>query len=210
MPSRNAIPLWLKIAYTLWLVVWVVAYWDHYGPQNFLWICDLANLILGVAIWIESPLLFSSQAVSVLVIQALWLVDVCGRLLLGMHLVGGTEYMFDPEKSVGIRALSLFHVFVPILLLWAVRRLGYDRRGWKLQTAILWLLLPVTYLVTDPELNINWLWKPFGMPQTVLPELGYVVFEMIAVPLVLYLPTHAALVLWTRGGKAAARARART
>lgn len=198
MTRRNAIPLWLKIAYTVWLAVWVVAYWQSYGPQNFLWICDLANLILGVAIWLESPLLFSSQAVAVLIIQSVWIVDVCSRLFFGMHLIGGTEYMFDPGKSIGIRALSLFHVFVPILVLWAIWRLGYDRRGWKLQTVILWLLLPLTYLVTEPELNINWLWKPFGVTQTVLPELGYAALEMIAVPLVLYLPTHAALVWWTR------------
>ncbi len=198
LPSRSAIPLWLKIAYSVWLAVWVVVYWQSYGPQNFLWICDLANLILGVAIWIESPLLFSSQAVAVLIIQALWIVDVCGRLLLGVHLIGGTQYMFDPEKALGLRALSLFHVFVPILVLWAIRRLGYDQRGWKLQTLIVWLLLPLTYLVTDPELNINWLWKPFGIPQTVLPELGYVALEMLVVPLILYLPTHAVLAWWTR------------
>jgi len=196
--SRSAIPLWLKITYTVWLAIWVTVYWQSYGPQNFLWMCDLANLIVGVAIWIESPLLFSSQAVAVLIIQALWIVDVCGRLLLGLHVIGGTEYMFDPERSIGLRALSLFHVFVPILVLWAIRRLGYDPRGWKLQTLIVWLLLPLTYLVTDPERNINWLWKPFGLAQTVLPELGYLALAMLAVPLVLYLPTHAVLARWTR------------
>lgn len=202
MPRRSAIPLGLKIAYTAWLAVWVAVYWDAYGPQNFLWICDVANFVLAIALWTESRLLFSSQAVAVLIIQALWVVDVCGRLMLGLHLVGGTEYMFDPDKSVGLRALSLFHVFVPILLLWAVWRLGYDRRGWKLQTLVLWVLLPTTYLVTDPELNINWLWKPFGATQTLVPELVYVAFEMVAVPLLLYLPTHAALSWWTKGRSA--------
>ena len=197
--SRRAIPLWLKIAYTAWLAVWVTVYWRSYGPQNFLWLCDLANFILLIAIWTESRLLFSSQAVGVLVIQAVWIVDVCSRLLAGSHLIGGTEYMFDPQKSITLRSLSLFHVVVPILLLWAIRRLGYDHRGWKLQTVILWVLLPITYLVTDPELNINWLWKPFGIPQTAMPELVYLVVEMLAVPLILYLPTHAALARWTRG-----------
>ena len=198
MLTRSAIPLWLKIVYTVWLAVWVPVYWQSYGPENFLWLCDAANLILGFAIWLESPLLFSSQAVGVLIIQALWIVDVCGRLVFGTHLVGGTEYMFDPEKSIGLRSLSFFHVFVPILLLWAIWRLGYDRRGWKLQMVLLWLLLPLTYLVTDPELNINWLWKPFGIPQTVMPEFVFLGVEMLAVPLILYLPTHAALAWWTR------------
>lgn len=191
----------MKIAYTLWLAVWIAVYWQSYGPQNFLWLCDVANLVLGLAIWLESPLLFSSQAVGVLIIQALWIVDVCARLVTGAHLIGGTEYMFDPEKSIGLRSLSLFHIFVPVLLLWAIRRLGYDRRGWKLQTLMLWLLLPFTYLVTDPELNINWLWKPFGISQSAMPELAYLGFAMLAVPLVLYLPTHAALVAWM-GGRA--------
>ncbi len=197
MKSRS-VPLWLKISYTLWLAVWVAVYWSAYGPENFLWLCDVANVVVGLAIWLESPLLFSSQAVGVLVIQAIWIIDVCSRLVIGSHLIGGTEYMFDPEKSLTLRGLSLFHVFVPILLLWAIRRLGYDRRGWRLQTALLWILLPVTYLVTDPDLNINWLWRPFGIPQTVMPELVYLGVEMLAVPLVLFLPTHAALAWWTR------------
>lgn len=202
--SSRSVPLWLKVAYTAWLVVWVAVYWRSYGPQNFLWLCDIANFVIGIAIWRNSSLLFSSQAVGVLLIQALWIVDVASRLLFGAHPIGGTEYMFDPEKSIALRSLSLFHVFVPILLIWAILRLGYDKRGWKLQTAILWVLLPVTYLVTDPERNINWLWEPFGIPQTAMPELLYLAVEMVAVPLVLYLPTHAALSRWTRNRPAPA------
>ena len=200
--TGRSIPLWLKIAYTAWLVVWIAVYWESYGPQNFLWLCDVANIVIAVAIWRESPLLFSSQAVGVLVIQALWLIDVCSRLIAGIHVIGGTEYMFDPEKAILLRSLSLFHVFVPILLIWAIRRLGYDGRGWQLQTALLWVLLPLTFLLTDPALNINWLWKPFGIPQTAMPDFVYLGVEMLAVPLVVYLPTHAALAWWTRTQRA--------
>ena len=58
--------------------------------------------------------------------------------------------MFDAAEPLWLRLLSLFHVVVPVLLPWAIRRLGYDPRGWKLQTAIAWVVLPVTYLSTDP------------------------------------------------------------
>ena len=196
--ARNSIPFWLKVAYTVWLVVWVTIYWKSYGPQNFLWLCDLANLVIGIAIWRESPLLFSSQAVSVLIIQAAWIVDVSTRLVLGFHPIGGTEYMFEPATPLALRSLSLFHIFVPVLLLWAINRLGYDRRGWKLQTAILWLVLPVTYWLAEPATNINWLWKPFGVDQTLLPQGIYVLALMAAGPLLFYLPTHAALSRWAR------------
>jgi hypothetical protein len=196
--TRDRLPLWLKIAYTLFLVVWVPAYWHTYGWQNFLWICDLANFVVAAALWLESPLLVASQAVSVLVIQTLWMIDVLTRLVVGFHPIGGTEYMFDQAKPLEIRLLSLFHAFMPVLLLWLIWRLGYDRRGWRLQSTIAWLLLPVTYLVTDPAKNINWIWEPFGIEQSLIPPSTFLLVEMIALPLLLYLPTHSALLAWIR------------
>jgi hypothetical protein len=35
---RMVIPLWLKIAYTLFVCVIVPVYWRHYGAANFLWL----------------------------------------------------------------------------------------------------------------------------------------------------------------------------
>ena len=67
--SSNRVPLWLKLAWTAWMVVWVPVYWWQHGPANFLWLCDVANFAITAALWLESPLLFSSQAVGVLVIQ---------------------------------------------------------------------------------------------------------------------------------------------
>ena len=189
----RGIPLWLKWAYTAWMLVWVPAYWVQYGPVNFLWLCDAANLIIALGLWLESPLLLSAQAVSVLLIQLVWMIDFFGRLLAGVHLIGGTEYMFDPAKPLPVRLLSLFHVFVPVLLVWALWRLGYERRGWRLQTLIAWILLPVTFLVADPELNVNWLWKPFNVEQTLMPPVVYLLVCLVAYPLLIYLPTHLVL-----------------
>ncbi|HEY6764413.1 MAG TPA: hypothetical protein VI386_06550, partial [Candidatus Sulfotelmatobacter sp.] len=85
------IPVWLKIAWTLWLIAWFPLYWKQYGPQNFLFFCDLGNLLIGIALWLESPLIFSSQACGLLLFQALYAVDLAGALLTGRHLIGGTE-----------------------------------------------------------------------------------------------------------------------
>jgi hypothetical protein len=192
----HRIPLWVKLAYTAWTAVWAAVYWSQNGWDNFLWLCDVANFLLLVAIWRESALLASAQAAGVLLVQIVWAVDFFGGLLFGVHPVGGTEYMFDPAKPLWLRLFSLFHLFVPPLLLWLVWRLGYDRRGWLLQTAITCLLLPATYLLVAPETNINWVWKPFGREQTLLPEWGYLAALMLLYPLVLYLPTHLVLRQW--------------
>ncbi len=194
-PGR--IPLWLKIAYTTWFCVWVPVYAANAGPANFLWLCDVANFAILVALWAESRVLFSAQAVGVVFIQCLWIVDVAARLALGFHPIGGTEYMFDPTEPVAVRALSLFHLWVPILLLWAVRRLGFDPRAWKLQSLICAMILPLSFLA-DPELNLNWLWKPFGVEQTLLPPWAYLVACLALYPLVVFIPSQLLIGAWAR------------
>lgn len=196
---RRRIPLTVKIGYTAWLAVWASVYWTEAGPQNYLWLCDTANFLVGLALWLESPLLMSSQAVGVLLVQILWCGDYFGRLILGFHPLGGTEYMFDTAKPLYIRMFSLFHVAMPPLLLWGVRRLGYDRRGWRLQTAFTVPLLAATWLLVGPEKNINWVWKPFGKPQELLSPEAYLLVLMALYPLLLYIPTHLILSRWWKG-----------
>ena len=198
LTARRALPPWLKLGYTLWFLVWVPVYWVENGPANFLWLCDVANLVLLAALWLESSLLFSSQAVSVLLIQCVWMIDAGTRLLAGFHPIGGTEYMFEAARPLGGRLLSLFHVFVPILLLYALWRLGHDRRGWRLQALICWLVLPASFLAGQPEENLNWLWAPFGVEQTWMPPLAFLGVCMILYPLLLYLPTDLLLTAWLR------------
>jgi hypothetical protein len=85
-----------------------------------------------------------------------WNVDFFGRVLGGRHVLALSEYMFDPRKPLYLGALSLFHVAVPVLLLWMVQRLGYDPRAWAFQTAVALVVLAVSYALTDPADNVNW------------------------------------------------------
>lgn len=155
MDRYRAIPLWLKIAYTAWMAIWVPAYAGHYGPQNFLWLCDLANFIILIALWTESRLLFSSQLVAVLLVDLFWILDLLVALIAGVHPIGGTEYMLDVTSPLFIRLLSLFHVFVPLVLIYVISRTGFHRKGLLFQAALTAVVLPLTYLLTDPEKNIN-------------------------------------------------------
>ncbi len=196
--QARRIPLAVKLGYLLWMAIWVPVYWVFNGPENFLWLCDLANIILLFALCLESPLLMSSQAAGVLLIQFVWVVDFLSAWLLGSHLTGGTEYMFDSGQPRWLRAMSLFHIVIPPLLLWGVYRLGYDHRGWKLQTMIAWLLLPASYLLTGPALNINWVWQPFGLTQSLMPPRTFVLFMMLAYPVIVVFPTHLLLSHWFR------------
>src|SRR5205823_1773619 len=63
--SSQAIPLWFKLLYSAYVAILIPAYWRYYGLGNFLWFSDLALFITLAAVWLESPLLASMQAVSV-------------------------------------------------------------------------------------------------------------------------------------------------
>src|SRR6202050_5459511 len=139
------IPAWLKILWTLWLIAWAPLYWKQYGVQNFLFFCDLGNIFIGIALWWESSLLFSWEPGGLLLFQSNSIIDRGGAVIPGLHLIGGTECMFDPGVPLAVRLLSLFHVVTPPLLLWALRRLGYDRRGWKCQMLTAWIIVPINY-----------------------------------------------------------------
>lgn len=183
------LPLWLKIAWTAWLLIWAPLYWKQYGLQNFLFYCDIGNVLIGVALWMESPLIFSWQACGLLLFQTLYTVDLAVALLSGRHIIGGTEYMFDPGIPLPVRLVSLFHVVTPFLLLWAIRRLGYDARGWKLQTLTTWIVIPANYF-WRPGYDVNWARGPFFREQHLVPGAVYLLGYLVLVPLLIYFPTH--------------------
>lgn len=191
--AGREIPLPVKVLYTLFVCVLVPVYWRHYGPANFLWFSDLALLLTVPALWLESRLLAGTQAVSVVLLELMWIADFLARLTTGVRLVGIAGYMFEADKPLYLRALSLFHLVLPFLLLWMVYRLGYDGRAWVVQTIFAWAVLLVCYFFTDPSENINWTFGPGKHPQNRFAPWLYLSLLLAFFPVCVYLPTHLAL-----------------
>lgn len=186
----QTIPLWLPIGYTLFLLVLVPVYWKHYGPGNFLWFSDVALFSIGIVLWTESRLLLSMMAVGVLVLEMFWNVEYFLRLLTGRQLMGLSDYMFHKDKSLFLRGLSLFHVFLPAIVIWLLIEWGYDTRAVYYQTALAWVVLPITYFFTDPKENVNWVFGPGNTPQKAIPAGLYFLLVMIVFPLLVFIPSH--------------------
>lgn len=184
------IPYSISLLYTVFVCVLVPAYWRQYGPANFLWFSDLALFIGLAALWLESSLLASMQAVSVLLLELIWNIDFFARLITGKQILGLAEYMFKSDKQLWLRGLSLFHVPLPIILLWQVCCFGYDTRAWIAQTSLFWLVMPICFFFTRPEENINWVFGPGNLPQRKMPAGVYLILLLIGAPLFIYLPTH--------------------
>ena len=147
---------------------------------------------------------FAGMALSVIVAQSVWCLDLAIRSLSGRPWLGATEHLFDPDVALGLKLGALFHVAVPPLVLWGLWRIGYDRRGWLLQTGIAWVVLPASHFAV-PQGNLNFVRGPFDSPQTLLPPLVYLLVLMLGYPLVLYLPSHLLLRRLFPGGADARR-----
>src|SRR5882672_8980468 len=198
------LPLWLKLAYTAFMAVLLPVYWANYGPTNFLYFCDVALLITLVGIWIESPLLVSMCAVGITASQALWVVDFLSNLV-GLPLTGLTDYMFAADHSLFLRGLSLFHGWLPFLLLFLVWKLGYDRRAFPAWTAVAWALILICFFFMPtprPDagltpVNIDYVWGLSDTAaQTWMPPAVWLIGLMIVLPAVLYAPVHFLLIRW--------------
>jgi hypothetical protein len=158
MAIDAVIPFGLKVVYTLFACALVPIYWRQYGPANFLWFSDIALLALVPALWLENALLVSMMAVSIVFFEALWNIDFFFRLATGRSLIGLSAYMFDPAIPLFIRGLSGFHSILPVLLLWILHRLGYDQRAFLWQTIVALVVLPLSYLVSNAQQNVNWVY----------------------------------------------------
>ena len=196
--AGNRIPLWLKLAYTAFMAVLVPVYWHYYGPTNFLYFCDLALLITLVGIWIESPFLVSMCAVGILAPQALWVADFLFTLV-GLSLIGMTGYMFNHENSLFLRGLSLYHGWLPFLLVYLVWAFGFDQpRIAGVGHSRLAVRLVCFFFMPPPNpepgltpVNINYVWGPsdYAAQSWVSPAV-WLIGLMIGLPLLLFVPTH--------------------
>lgn len=188
--SFGTIPIWIKLAYTIFVCVLVPIYWRHHGLANFLWFSDIALFVTLIALWLENSLLASMQAVSVVLLELVWTIDFLARLIFRVEVTAITKYMFKREIPLFVRGLSLFHVWLPPLLLWMVYRLGYDRRAWLAQTLLAVVVLIVCYCFTDRSQNVNWVSGLWGKAQSRVPPALYLVLLMATFAVGIYLPTH--------------------
>lgn len=191
--SGEEIPLWLKLGYTAAVIGTLPAYAHHKGWQNYLWFSQYGLLGTIFALWLESALLTGMLALAAVLGDLAWFV------LLGVRLWrrrrGETSQNVFPNSDGMprfIKVLSLFHPFLPLLLLWLIARLGYDERALVYQTLAAWTILIATYLLTDPEHNTNF---AFGLrgPQRRVHPLIWLALMFVAYPLLVYLPTHLVL-----------------
>jgi hypothetical protein len=183
------IPVGFKLAYTAF-VLGVLAVWlRHYGWRNLLWFSDVALIGAVPALWLDSAALAGILAVAVLGPELLWNLDFALRLLTRRRVIGLTEYMFERDRPRVLRLLSLFHVPLPLLLVWMVAEYGYAAAVALPGACVLAaVVLPASRLFGSAEQNINWAWGPARV-QSRLSPVAYVALLFAGFVLLVFVPT---------------------
>jgi hypothetical protein len=190
LKTAGAVPFpVLRWAALAWMVVWLPTYFRVWGWANLLHLCDVAMILAFVGLWFGNPVLLSSQAVSSLAAGVFWISDVGWKLATGRYLVGGTEYMWDARYPLWVRLLSTFHIGLPLVLLWTLRRVGYDRRALAVQAAIAGGLLIVSRFL-PAGLNMNYAYRDPVWHRAWGPAPVHLLATFVVLIAVIYWPTH--------------------
>jgi len=188
---REAFPVlrWMAL---VWMLVWLPAYVKVWGWANLLHLCDAAVILTCIGLWIGNAPLISSQAVSALLAGLLWTANVGARLFTGHFFASGSEYMWDASYPLWVRLLSFFHVALPCALIWGLWKLGYDRRGLRVQAVIAAALLIVSRFLSA-EWNMNWVYRDPLFGRSWGPGVVHVLVIWLGAVVFLYWPTHLVL-----------------
>lgn len=135
------IPTWFVVGFSAFMFAFLPIYWWKYGPANFLYFCDISLLLtwLGVLVHGRMPAqgryFISMAAVGITIPQLVWLADWLGQLAGYRTGTGLADFMFGNSEA-WLRAISLYHGIIPIILVWLVKQVGYVR-----SSGLAWLVV---------------------------------------------------------------------
>lgn len=175
----------------------MASYGSSYG---LLWFCNVGLILITIGLWSENRLLISMVAVGNVPWLLLWCVHVVVRLVGLMFQSGAIDgpasYMFNSDYPLYARILSVYHCWLPFVVLFVLYKIGYDTRAIIYQTLLAWILIIAAYLTVPdantPAGNVNMV---FGYTVDRDPVLWtsrpvWIAILMVCCPALLYLPAH--------------------
>lgn len=169
----------------------VAVYFKFGEPQYILWLCNHQSFVYALAIWKRNPRWITAELTLGIIPQLLWGIDYLWRLLTGNFIWGITQYMFIENYATSTYYISLQHLILAPVALYALHRIGKpSMRDWKLAVVHVVLMITLTFALTGASYNINCAYRnaciPF-LPETI--PLWPVIWAAITLFLVV-LPTN--------------------
>lgn len=190
MSSKNKIPISLKIIFTSFIFFLIPIYSYFYGWKNFLWFSNIGLFLTIPALWLESSLIISILAITILPLELLWNIDFFSHLILRTGVVDNlASYMFDPTLPAWLRCLSLYHVALPFIWIYCLYRLRYNSKAFIYALIAIPSIFLTSFFLSTQEDNVNWV-NMAGISGWNISQLGWVLILIGASLLVICMPLH--------------------
>lgn len=145
-----------------YILLGFLAIFNSYLIQNsdqIYWFCYFSMFLLGIGMLKRDSTLILSQFNILAVGLVFWTIDFTYRATAGVPLWGLTDYFFVGGNLLP-KFVSLQHLYTIPLVLWALGSLKINRKDiWKISFLQAIVIFIMTHLFTDPEQNINCVFK---------------------------------------------------
>ena len=151
--------------FLLFLGIFAIAYeLINKNPDEILWLCYIALIILGIAIIQKNKGLILAE-ISILAIPlAIWNIDFLYYIITKTPLLGLTDYFFSPSRDIVANIISLQHFYtIPLALIALI--LIKQKVNFKVSRVIeisfiqMTILFVLGRIFTPPEVNMNCVFK---------------------------------------------------
>ena len=134
----------------------VISYATIYSGNfyNFLWFCNHAPLLFGIAFLIKKHQLVKALISVGFLGQLIWFLDFFSNLVFGSFLFRITEYVFELQ-GIGLIATISAHVLSTFIALYMTYKEPVKIHSLYISLIYLTILFIVTYIIVPPHFNVN-------------------------------------------------------
>ncbi len=141
----------------------------EFSLNSVLWYCDIATLVLAVALLLKNSLLASTVFLTAIPAQALWIWDFF--LTIFSKSAGRNSWILTGNITDLMVYSSLFMHFLLIpVSLWAIFRFGFRKVSVFLAIVAVFILFVLTVFFTSPHFNVN---CAFNLCDSLSPRWAY-------------------------------------
>jgi hypothetical protein len=133
--------------------------YSHQDWSEILWHCNFAAIVLSMAIFFKNVALVNAVLITAIIAQSIWIFDFILELF-GLGL-GRTAQLFTQSSALTfLISVSLHEILIPIAF-FVTYAWGFEKKSLVYaQLIFICLLLPITYVVTQPLANVNCMFFP--------------------------------------------------
>jgi len=143
-------------------------------PSQILYACYVGIILIGIGILTKKSFIILSQIYILAIPSLIWSIDFIHWLIFNRPLWGITNYFFIDTSAILDKFVSLQHLYLIPVSIYAVKLIGVKRKdAWKLSLIELTILFAAVVILSPPALNVNCVFSScmninFGMPYTLV------------------------------------------